>query len=113
MDEEIDIIVFEDEKGQQVEFELQFSFEHNEREYAVLTELAETEQPDDEDDMPDLFIFEIVGEGDDEEFIPVSEEVLDELGQVVEAIFEEVVEHDHDDDHDDEDGVFYIIEGDE
>lgn len=100
MDEEIDIIVFEDEDGQQVEFELQFTFEHKNKEYAVLTELNETEQPNEEDDMPDLYIFEIVGEGDDEEFIPVSEDVLDELGKVVEAIFEEVVEHEHE--HDEE-----------
>lgn len=100
MDEQIDIIVFEDEDGNEIEFELQFSFEHKDKEYAVLTELMEGEEM--EEDMPDLYIFEIVGEGDEEEFVPVSEDVLDELGKVVETIFEEVVDHEHDEncDHD-------------
>lgn len=88
MDEEIDIVVFEDEEGNEIEFELQFLFEHKDKNYAVLTELYDDIT---QEDVPDLYIFEVVGEGDDEEFVPVEEDVLDELSRVIETIFDEVI----------------------
>jgi uncharacterized protein YrzB (UPF0473 family) len=87
MDQEVDIVVFEDENGNEVEFEIQFTFEHKGDTYAVLTE-ATDEEPIDED-APDMFILKLVQNGEEEEFIAVDENMMDELIGVVEKIFEE------------------------
>jgi len=86
-DQEVDIVVFEDEQGNEVEFEIQFTFEHKGEQYAVLTEATEEEW--DEDEAPDMFILRVVPNGDEEEFVAVEEDMMDELIQVVEQIFEE------------------------
>jgi len=85
-EEMMDIVVFEDENGNEIEFEIQFSFEHKGEEYAVLTEASEMEAMT-EDDAPDLYILRIVKNGDEEEFVAV-EELID----VVERIFEDELE---------------------
>jgi uncharacterized protein YrzB (UPF0473 family) len=94
MDQEVDIVVFEDEQGNEVEFEIQFTFEHKGEQYAVLTEAMEEDWP--EDETPDMFILRIVKNGDDEEFVAVEEDMMDELIKVVEDIFEEEIEEEED-----------------
>ncbi len=90
MDQEVDIVVFEDEQGNEVEFEIQFTFEHKGETYAVLTEACEEEPVDEE--APDMFILRVVTNGDEEEFVAVEEDMMDELIGVVEEIFEEEME---------------------
>ncbi len=92
MDQEVDIVVFEDEQGNEVEFEIQFTFEHKGEQYAVLTEALEEEWS--EDEAPDMFILRVVQNGDEEEFVAVDEDMMDELIQVVEEIFEEELDED-------------------
>ncbi len=87
MDQEVDIVVFEDEEGNEVEFEIMFTFEHKGEEYAVLTEATEEELP--EDEAPDMYILRVVQNGDEEEFVAVEEDMMEELIAVVEEIFEE------------------------
>ena len=92
MEEEMmDIVVFEDENGNEIEIEIQFSFEHKGEEYAVLTEASEMEAMT-EDDAPDLYILRIVKNGDEEEFVAVDEDMMEELIDVVERIFEDELE---------------------
>ena len=92
MEEEMmDIVVFEDENGNEIEFEIQFSFEHKGEEYAVLTEVSEMERMT-EEDAPDLYILRIVKNGDEEEFVAVDEDMMEELIDVVERIFEDELE---------------------
>ncbi len=90
MDQEVDIVVFEDENGNEVEFEIQFTFEHKGETYAVLTEATEEEPVDEE--APDMFILRVVQNGEEEEFVAVEEDMMDELIGVVEGIFEEEME---------------------
>ncbi len=87
MDQEVDIVVFEDEQGNEIEFEIQFTFEHKGEQYAVLTEAVEEEWT--EDEAPDMFILHVVQNGDEEEFVAVDEDMMEELIQVVENIFDE------------------------
>ncbi|MDL2224814.1 DUF1292 domain-containing protein [Eubacteriales bacterium OttesenSCG-928-M02] len=92
MNEELDIVVFEDEDGQEIEYEILFAFEHKDDDYAVLQryiadEAAAAEVSDEE--LEDVYILKIVGEGDDEELVPVEEELLEELTAVVGTILEE------------------------
>ena len=90
-EEMMDIVVFEDENGNEIEFEILFSFEHKGEEYAVLTEASEMENLG-EDDSPDLYILRIVKNGDEEEFVAVDEDMMEELIDVVERIFEDELE---------------------
>lgn len=93
MDQEMDIVVFEDEDGNEVEFEIQFAFEHKGEQYAVLTEASE--EPIDEDNVPDMYILRINNPGEEnEEFVAVEEDMMDELIAVVEEIFAEEIEAD-------------------
>ncbi|MBQ9988870.1 MAG: DUF1292 domain-containing protein [Clostridia bacterium] len=90
-DQEVDIVVFEDEEGNEVEFEIQFTFEHKGEEYAVMTEA--TDEEFDEETVPDMFILRVVNAGqEDEEFVAVDEDMMDELTEVVEEIFAEEFE---------------------
>lgn len=93
MDQEMDIVVFEDEDGNEIEFEIQFAFEHKGEQYAVLTEA--NEEPIDEDNVPDMYILRINNPGEEnEEFVAVEEDMMDELIAVVEEIFAEEIEAD-------------------
>ncbi len=93
MDQEMDIVVFEDEDGNEIEFEIQFAFEHKGEQYAVLTEASE--EPIDEDNVPDMYILRINNPGEEnEEFVAVEEDMMDELIAVVEEIFAEEIEAD-------------------
>ena len=90
MDEEMDIVVFEDEDGNEVEFELLFSFEHQGKEYGVLQPVQEEEA---EDDQAEAYILEIAKDENGEEvFTAVPDELLEELTQAVETLLEQELE---------------------
>ena len=95
MDEEMDILVFSDEDGNEIEYELHFTFEHKSREYAVLLEVAAAEQED--EGLQDLFLVEVVQKNGEEEFIAVEESEMDELTVRVEEIFAEEMENEEND----------------
>jgi len=95
-EEMIDIVVFENENGEEIEFELLFSFEHKEREFGVLRELSE------DSEVEDVYLMEIIrNDNDEEEFIEVPEEMMDELSEVVEEIFEEAMEDEFEEEDED------------
>ncbi|MDL2220290.1 DUF1292 domain-containing protein [Eubacteriales bacterium OttesenSCG-928-N14] len=87
--DDLDIVVFEDEQGNEIEFEILFTFEHGDEEYAVLEELDGIEG---EEDVADVYILKIVGEGDEEELVAVEEDKMDELIAVVESILQAELE---------------------
>ena len=89
MDEEMDIIVFEDEEGNEIEFELLFSFEHKDQEYAVLADLDAAES---EEGPSDAYILKIVEHDGVEEFVAVDDDMLQELTGVVEEILQQELE---------------------
>ena len=86
MDEELVVVVFEDEDGNEIEFEILFSFEHKDQEYAVLSELEAVES---EEGPSDAYILKIVENDGEEEFVAVEDDLLEELTQVVEEILQE------------------------
>lgn len=90
MNEDMDIVVFQDEEGNEIEYEIQFTFEHKGDDYAVLSEVMDQELP--EDEAPELYILKVVTNGDQEEFVAVDDNMMDELIEVVEAIFEDELE---------------------
>ena len=98
MDEELDLVVFEDDAGNELTMEVLDYLAYEGKEYALLTEYVEDEDDDgDEDEPVEVFIMEVrpVGE-DQEEFVEVDEE----LAQTLMKIFES---NDFDEIYDDED----------
>ena len=98
MDEERDLVVFEDDAGNELTMEVLDYLAYEGKEYALLTEYVEDEEDDgDEDEPVEVFIMEVrpVGE-DQEEFVEVDEE----LAQTLMKIFES---NDFDEIYDDED----------
>lgn len=90
MDEEMDIVVFEDEDGNEVEFELLFSFEHQDKEYGVLQPVQEDEEAEEPDEA---YILEITHDENGEEvFTAVPDEMLEELTQAVETLLKQELE---------------------
>jgi len=80
MDEELDLVVFEDDEGNELTMEVLDYLCYEGKEYALLTEYTEDEEDDDAGDdeaQVEAFIMEVVPVGEDEEeFIPVTDEVL-------------------------------------
>ncbi len=115
MQEDRDIVLFSDDDGNDIELEVIDYFFHNGQEYAVLTdsddEDADCDACEDEDcdcDVhSDVYIMKVMQVGEDmEEFVPVDEEMMDELIEIVNERFNESLEDedDEDDDEDSEDG---------
>ena len=81
MDEERDLVVFEDDAGNELTMEVLDYLAYEGKEYALLTEYVEDEDDDgDEDEPVEVFIMEVrpVGE-DQEEFVPVDEALAETL----------------------------------
>ena len=107
MNEEImiDVVSFTDEDGKEFEMELIDEFEHKGDRYVVLAELDEDSEDGEacdcgceaeqeaeeacdcgcEDDDDSLYIMRVVTTDGEEEFVPVEEDMLEELVGVVEA----------------------------
>jgi hypothetical protein len=98
MDEERDLVVFEDDAGNELTMEVLDYLMYEGKEYAMLTELVEDEDEVDEDEPQEVFIMEVRPVGDDqEEFVPVDEALADTLMRIFEADdLDEVFEDDED-----------------
>ena len=102
MDDERDLLIFTDDNGQEIQMEVVDYFEYEDEEYAVLTEADDPESDCDaccDDEEKDIYIMKVVSDGDTEEFIPVEE---DELIDVIQVMYEEDEEEEDQDDFEDE-----------
>ena len=98
MDEELDLVTFEDEEGNKLVMEVLDYLAYEGKEYALLTEYVEDDEDGDEDEPIEVFIMEVrpVGE-DQEEFVPVDEALAETLIKIFESDdFDEVYEDDED-----------------
>ena len=102
MDEELDLVVFEDDEGNEITMEVLDYFFYEGKEYALLAEVDEDgecgcdECGEGHDHQRDAYIMEVVAVGDDEEeFVPVAEELADKLVEIVQnGLFEDDEEDD-------------------
>ena len=90
-----DIVVFNDEEGNEIELEVVDYFDYENEEYAVMIDPAAVD-----DDERDLFVFRIRVDGEYEEFLPADEDKMDELSAIVEQMFESWDDDCGCDDHD-------------
>ena len=85
MDEERDLVVFEDDAGNELTMEVLDYLCYEGKEYALLTEYVEDDDDADEEGEIEVTIMEVVPVGDDqEEFLPID----DALAEKILAIFE-------------------------
>ncbi len=110
--EERDILVFSDEDGQEIQLEILDYFEYDDEEYVMLAE-ADVDEDEDEDhdhehdhdcdscschgEEKNIYLMKVVMEGDEEQYVPVDEDIMDELIDAIEDLY------DDDEDEDDED----------
>lgn len=86
MDEERDLVVFEDDAGNELTMEVLDYLAYEGKEYALLTEYVEDEDEDDDDEPIEAFIMEVRPVGDDqEEFVEVDDELAEKLIKIFEA----------------------------
>ena len=88
MDEERDLVVFEDDAGNELTMEVLDYLNYEGKEYALLTEYVENEDEEegDEDEPIEVFIMEVVPVGEDqEEFVPIDEALAEKLIKIVET----------------------------
>ncbi|MEF9896045.1 MAG: DUF1292 domain-containing protein [Clostridia bacterium] len=112
MDEEQDLIVIVDDEGNELTMEVLDYFFYEGQEYAILVEYDEegcTCEHEDctccDDEQQEAYIMRVAPVGDDqEEFIPVEEELLEKLIDFVQNDLYEG-EDDEDDEEDEEDEV--------
>lgn len=84
MDEEKDLVVFEDDAGNELTMEVLDYLCYEGKEYALLTEYVEDDDEDEEGEI-EVTIMEVVPVGEDqEEFLPIE----DDLAEKILAIFE-------------------------
>ena len=93
-DFEADLVELEDDEGGKVTLRVERYFFYNGDEYAVMTELAEGQEPWTEaggdEEAPEIFFME-VKEVDEEnvEFVPVDDDLSDKLFEIVSENFNE------------------------
>lgn len=86
MDEERDLVVFEDDAGNKLTMEVLDYLAYEGREYALLTEYVEDDREGDEDEPVEVFIMEVVPVGEDqEEFVPVDDALAEKLIKIFET----------------------------
>ena len=86
MDEERDLVVFEDDEGNELTMEVLDYLAYEGKEYALLTEFVEDDDDGDEDEPIEVFIMEVVPVGEDqEEFVPVDEALAETLIKIFES----------------------------
>jgi len=86
MDEERDLVVFEDDAGNELTMEVLDYLAYEGKEYALLTEYVEDDEDGDEDEPIEVFIMEVVPVGEDqEEFVPVDDDLAETLIKIFEA----------------------------
>ena len=96
MDEERDLVVFEDDAGNEITMEVLDYLCYEGKEYAMLTEYVEDE--DEEAEEIEVMIMEVKPVGDDqEEFLPVDDDLADRIMAIFESdAFDDVYEDDED-----------------
>ena len=86
MDEERDLVEFEDEAGNKLTMEVLDYLAYEGKEYALLTEYVEDDSDTDEDEPIEVFIMEVVPVGEDqEEFVPVDDALAEKLIKIFES----------------------------
>ena len=86
MDEERDLVVFEDDAGNELTMEVLDYLAYEGKEYALLTEYVEDDNDGDEDEPVEVFIMEVVPVGEDqEEFVPVDDALAQKLIKIFES----------------------------
>ena len=86
MDEERDLVEFEDDAGNRLTMEVLDYLAYEGKEYALLTEYVEDDSDTDENEPIEVFIMEVVPVGDDqEEFVPVDDELAEKLIKIFES----------------------------
>ena len=99
MDEERDLVVFEDDAGNEITMEVLDYLCYEGKEYALLTEYSEDADPEEADEI-DVMIMEVKPVGDDqEEFLPIDDDLADKVMAIFESDdFDDDLEDDEDDD---------------
>ena len=99
MDEERDLVVFEDDAGNEITMEVLDYLCYEGKEYALLTEYVEDEEAPDEEDTIEVMIMEVVPVGDDqEEFLPIDDDLADKIMTIFNSNeMDELYEDDEDD----------------
>ena len=99
MDEERDLVVFEDDAGNEITMEVLDYLCYEGREYALLTEYSEDADPEEADEI-DVMIMEVKPVDDDqEEFLPIDDDLADKVMAIFESDdFDDDLEDDEDDD---------------
>ena len=86
MDEERDLVEFEDDAGNRLTMEVLDYLAYEGKEYALLTEYVEDDSDTDEDEPIEVFIMEVVPVGEDqEEFVPVDDALAEKLIKIFES----------------------------
>ena len=92
MDDERDLVVFEDDAGNEITMEVLDYFFYEGNEYALLTEASEAcegcEDAECEgcESLGETYVMQIVPVGEDEEeFVPVDDELADKLKELIES----------------------------
>ena len=87
MDEERDLVVFEDDEGNELTMEVLDYLAYEGKEYALLTEYVEDEDDDgDEEEPVEVFIMEVKPVGEDqEEFVPIDDSLAETLMKIFES----------------------------
>ena len=86
MDEERDLVVFEDDAGNELTMEVLDYLAYEGKEYALLTEYVEDDSDTDENEPIEVFIMEVVPVGEDqEEFVPVDDALAEKLIKIFES----------------------------
>ena len=100
MDEERDLVVFEDDAGNEITMEVLDYLCYEGKEYALLTEYVEDDDDDDEEGEIEVMIMEVVPVGDDqEEFLPIDDDLAEKVMTIFESNeMEDIYEDDEDDD---------------
>ncbi len=111
MENELDLVVFEDDKGNEITMEVLDYFFYEGEEYALLTDYDENSECEacekescDECPAQEVVIMKVVAVGEDEEeFLPVDDELADKLIALVqEGAFDDEDDEDEEDDDNDE-----------
>ena len=80
MDEERDLVVFEDDAGNELTMEVLDYLCYEGKEYALLTEYVEDDDEDDDEGEIEVMIMEVVPVGDDqEEFVPIDDDLAEKI----------------------------------
>lgn len=83
--EELDLVTFSDDEGNEFQLEVVDYFEHEGQQYAILFDL---ESEEDENAETEVYIMKVTEEGDDEVFLPADEDKMEELTAIVEDMLD-------------------------